>query len=473
MSTVLKFFYYLPLVLLVFSTRIFAANVYIPLNNPIYFEIDRLRSLGYLESLVSLTKPYNTDELKEALSTIESDIWAKKVAELMQEIERYETTGVLDTSLNFYYATEETQFRNSEGLALGKEESGFEIQTRLQYLSDNGFSFVATPSFRNTLDEDNIFLKDTYLQYSIYNINLTIGRQSLWWGPGKHGTLLLSNNAKPIDMIRLSNDKAIKSGSFSFDYDILFGRLAEHNEIVNPDGSIGSGYPKMFAMQLSMAYTPYFQASAYRTAIFGGADRPEGMSTIWDVIFPFNGVENDLNQPGDQKGGFTAKISVPNDVQPFDIYGEAAGEDEASNWPSKWSYIAGMDLVDLANTKGLNLNFEYLKMDESDVWYRHHIYKEGYTNDGFIIGHAHGGIGDQLDIELTYQPGMVATYSGGYRRETFADDASADTLYFEARYRLGDQAEFRLDLSGSSVDSIDKDYDNYGLLKLNYTYLLW
>ena len=487
----LRVLYIIPLVFFIFSTKIFAANVYIPLNNPIYFEIDRLRSLGYLESLVSLTKPYNTDELREALSEIESDVWTAKVAELMREIERYETNGVLDTSLSYYYATENVHARYDEGLSLGKKKSGFEISTRLQYLWDGGFSFVATPVYRSTPsgeddgdiddvdtvdDNDKFFLKDTYLQYSFYNMNWTLGRQSLWWGTGKHGTLLLSNNAKPIDMIRLSNDKAITSGQFSFDYDMFFGRMAEQDGIVNPDGSLGSGYPKMFGMQLSMAFSPYFQMSAYRTAIFGGADRPEGFSTIMDVIFPFGGVENDLDQPGDQKGGFTAKISVPNNVQPFDLYGEAAGEDEASNWPSKWSYIAGMDLVDLANTKGLNLNFEYMKMDETNVWYRHHLYREGYTNDGFIIGHAHGGTGEQFDAELTYQVGLVSTYSGGYRRETFADDATADSLYFQARYRLGDQAEFRLDLLGSSVDSIEseeKGYDNYGILKVNYTYLLW
>ncbi len=313
-------------------------------------------------------------------------------------------------------------------------------------------------------------------------MNWTLGRQALWWGTGKHGTLLLSDNAKSIDMIRLSNDKALKYNAFSFDYDIFFGRMLEQDDIVNPDGSIGSGNPKMFGMQLSMAFSPYFQMSAYRTAIFGGADRPEDFSTIMDVIFPFGGVENEADQPGDQKGGFTAKISVPNDVQPFDLYGEAAGEDEASNWPSKWSYIAGMDLVDLASTKGLNLNLEYMKMDETDVWYRHHLYKEGYTNDGFIIGHAHGGIGEEFDAELTYQPSMEFTYSGGYRRETFADDASADTIYLTARYRLADQAEFRIDLLGSSVDGPNTadpeignvgDFDNYGVVKLNYTYLLW
>ena len=444
-----------------------------------------------MESLVSLTKPYNTDELREALSEMEGDVWAAKVAELMHEIERYETTGVLDTSLNFYYANEDVRARYNEGLSLEKGKGGLEIHTRLQYLSDNGFSLVATPSFRNTIgdrddddsnevndldEDDKFFLKDTYLQYSFYNMNWTLGRQSLWWGTGKHGTLLLSDNAKGIDMIRLSNDKALKYNAFSFDYDIFFGRMLEQDGIVNPDGSIGSGNPKMFGMQLSMAFSPYFQMSAYRTAIFGGADRPEGFSTIMDIIFPFGGVENDVDDPGDQKAGFTAKISVPNDVQPFALYGEAAGEDEANNWPSKWSYIAGIDLVDLADTKGLNLNFEYMKMDESDVWYRHHIYREGYTNDGFIIGHAHGGTGEQFDAELTYQPGMVATYSGGYRRETFADDASADTLYFTARYRLGDQGEFRLDLLGSSIDSIDseeKGYDKYGIVKVNYTYLLW
>ena len=63
-----KKYYLLLLIFFVSSGKLFASNVDIPLNNPIYFEIDRLKGLGHLESLVTLSKPYNTDELKDAFN---------------------------------------------------------------------------------------------------------------------------------------------------------------------------------------------------------------------------------------------------------------------------------------------------------------------------------------------------------------------------------------------------------------------
>jgi hypothetical protein len=36
------------------------------------------------------------------------------------------------------------------------------------------------------------------------------GRDSLWWGPGRHGSILMSNNAKPFTMIQITNPQPIQ-----------------------------------------------------------------------------------------------------------------------------------------------------------------------------------------------------------------------------------------------------------------------
>ncbi|MFH1449022.1 MAG: capsule assembly Wzi family protein, partial [bacterium] len=33
-----------------------------------------------------------------------------------------------------------------------------------------------------------------YLNLKLSNSQITLGKKSLWWGPGKHGSMLLSNN---------------------------------------------------------------------------------------------------------------------------------------------------------------------------------------------------------------------------------------------------------------------------------------
>jgi len=38
-----------------------------------------------------------------------------------------------------------------------------------------------------------------------FNLELEVGRDSLWWGPGYNGALLMTNNARPFDLVKLSN----------------------------------------------------------------------------------------------------------------------------------------------------------------------------------------------------------------------------------------------------------------------------
>ena len=48
-------------------------------------------------------------------------------------------------------------------------------------------------------------MRTVYASVEALGIELTAGRESLWWGPGHHGALLASNNAEPISMLRLTN----------------------------------------------------------------------------------------------------------------------------------------------------------------------------------------------------------------------------------------------------------------------------
>jgi len=71
------------------------------------------------------------------------------------------------------------------------------------------------------------------------------------------------------------------------------------------------------------------------------------------------------------------------------IYGEAAGEDEAGMFPSKWAYLAGLYLADI---RGADLRVEYADTAfEFAGWYTHGTYTSGYTYKNRIIGHHMGG----------------------------------------------------------------------------------
>ncbi|HEX7422590.1 MAG TPA: capsule assembly Wzi family protein, partial [Terriglobales bacterium] len=47
-------------------------------------------------------------------------------------------------------------------------------------------------------------LLDSYIAFNVHDLQFSIGKQSLWWGPGQSGPLLLSDNAEPMYMARIS-----------------------------------------------------------------------------------------------------------------------------------------------------------------------------------------------------------------------------------------------------------------------------
>ncbi len=446
------------------TNNLSANNVDIPLDSPIYDEIERLQALGAISSLSTTTKPYNTKELLEAISKIDDTRFQSSKEELLNEINRYNSNGLLDTSVSAYYSHDQQLltnvsglpdgdgsafFANKDGLRLDKD-GNVQVSGRLQYINEY-FSFVVTPAYTNSRDENGFELHDTYARATYKNVNLTLGKEALWMGPSHSGTLLLSNNAKPIDMLRISNVESFKLDFLTqpvsdiiglVDVDFFVGRLDHYDHILLPDTSINDGYPKMIGMQLSFKPLDSFEWGVYRTALYGGGGRDESFDTFIDVLFPTGDVENiSALEPGDQKAGVFATYNSSNDYQPFKLYAEGAGEDAAGITPSKWSWIGGVKLFDIGNINGLSLNYEYITMHDSNAWYLHHIYRDGYTNDGRIMGHTHGGRGDAHFANITYQPSMQRTLYMSYARDDFDNGSKANSLSIGIRERFDNNIE--------------------------------
>ncbi len=82
-------------------------------------------------------------------------------------------------------------------------------------------------------------LLDAYVTLDVKNWQIAVGRQSFSWGPGPGGSLLWSDNAAPVDMIRLVNPEPLElPGFFRFlgpvRMDQFIGRLGGHDFIPRP-----------------------------------------------------------------------------------------------------------------------------------------------------------------------------------------------------------------------------------------------
>ncbi len=434
-------------------------NVDIPLDSPLYGELERLKSLGAIEAPLPTMKPYNSVEVETLLKSIENSAYTERKKMLIQELRRFTRTGCIEASASLLLSDEESIVPNHDGTLLD-DGMNADASLRLQLLNRK-IGAVFTPMYRNNAQNRNdLQIGDTYVRFRWKNVNLTVGRESLWMGSGREGTLLLSNNAKPLDMIRLSSVLPFRFHPYrheilntifgTMDFDLFVGRLHTHDEIVREDGTLHSGNPKFLGLQFTFRPMDLFSVGIYHTGMFGGGGRKEDFTTFWKMMFPFGQGDNtgSPNEPGDHKAGFTFEWYVSNTYQPLKVYGEWAGEDSAGGFPSRHSYIYGLLFTDTAGIEGLQTSYEHLKMDPDhrDYWYHHYpIYHDGYTNDGIIMGHYNGANGSRDTLRVTYLKDLRSDYTLAW--EHFDDHGiTEDYLRFGARHRLDDHKE--LSLSG-------------------------
>jgi hypothetical protein len=130
---------------------------------------------------------------------------------------------------------------------------------------------------------------DTYAGFNFKNWQVSYGRQSLWWGTSESGPLLYSDNAEPVNMLRISSVMPFRLPSIlgifgPMHVDFMVGRLAGH---VNP----GSTWNQ--ETRVSFKMTQNFEFGFNHEAMFGGAGHPSGIVTFFKAFFPIPKLEGD------------------------------------------------------------------------------------------------------------------------------------------------------------------------------------
>jgi len=247
-------------------------------------------------------------------------------------------------------------------------------------------------------------IEETSLRLGWPQATLEAGRFSLWWGPGRHGSLLFTTNAEPLIGVRIRNPRPIPLGWWFrflglFQYDIFISRLNDDDRPV-PD-SLMSG------VRLAVKPAPWLELGASRALHFGGEGRDESLSTFFDI---FRGKsESAENTPkGNSLASIDAKVRLPFRRQPVILYVEGGGEDQSgSGVPSRWAWMGGIFLPSIGAMKKADLRIEFAdnldfnsRQHHSGVWYRHPDYPHQYRDQ--ILGHHMGTDARDLFIEAHY-----------------------------------------------------------------------
>jgi len=416
--------------LLVTQAAYATVSVNVPIGNWSYEAIAKLKALGLIHSDMRGTRPWTrlemarliaeADEQFENLSNSEEEsssngrsqfisaILGRLKGEFRTSLDAVSGTGegassyikpIEDLYLHYYHGNNDFDLENDKGQELA-EGSNLRIGLSTHGAFWGHLAYYFNPEWRYSEnqfggDDDEFALLEGYGKLEFFNIELQVGRDSLWWGTGYHGSMILTDNAKPFDLIKVSTPEPVVLpwifrylGLFKFQW---FWTELEKDRVI----------PKaeLMGFRFDIKPLPFLEIGLARTYMLGGEG--SGVKGIGDLNFNdwlkllFTGnAQDDLNT--NQIGGIDVALYFDNIdrwvhiLKSIELWGEWYGEDESGGLPSDSGFVVGLKFGDLFLTGRTDLIFEFAENVDSEeplVWYNHSIYQSGYRYEGDVMGH--------------------------------------------------------------------------------------
>ena len=432
------------------------ASVNIPIDSPFYRNLDILISHGLIKSDLSSTRPFTRAEAgrllaeaieqaeKKEISPSSADLLKKMSKEYGDEISEIKVPGsapktylkpVDEFSINYNFLDGPFSIYNNEGIDyFDGSNTMVEFQSRARLW--NIFSFYAQPIFLynqrykgiDGKDDTEFRLHKGYLKFTRDNFEIAVGRDSLWWGPGYHGSLLMSNNAKPFDMIKISNPRAtllpwIFSYLGPFRFNLLFSRLDDdEHKITDKTTGDDLSKPYLYGLRFDFKPHPLVEVGLSHLVLFGGEGRGISFTDFFKIAYS-NKNRDGTELESNQEVAIDLALTIPNVsrlvplADSIKLYGELGAEDTGKP-PDRRAYLAGIALNDAFMVKSMKLRAEYANLSPDSVptaWYSHSFYPMTYS--GRVFGHHAGTDSDDLFIELSQTLENRFSYKIGFDKE--------------------------------------------------------
>lgn len=302
--------------------------------------------------------------------------------------------------------TDEIQYRASAAIAEDPTRiRGFENSPREQAEIDGGITWtgdrlsitIRGQAFDSPSDGEEFRADGSAIGIAIGNWTVAANTLDRWWGPGWDGSLILSNNARPIPSLSLDRnftdpfDSKWLSWLGPWDLSVHYGQFETDRAIPNA---------RFFGMRMNFRPLPALEIGLSRTAQWCGGGRPCGFDTFVDLLAGIDnrggqGIDPD-NEPGNQLAGFDARWSRPLFGFNTAFYGQMIGEDEAGGFPSRYLGLFGAEVSGVwrgrwsyrafAEFAGTSCQF-HESTEAFNCAYNHTIYQTGYRYRGRSVGH--------------------------------------------------------------------------------------
>jgi membrane-associated phospholipid phosphatase len=435
---------------------------YVPLDSWIYPALDRLIGLGLIDSGFAGLRPWTRGECERLVNEAadhslvpeESDEAGRLIEALQREFEPEcdgagrggEGTFRLES---LYSRTEHISGTPlTDGYTFGQTQvNDFGRPYGAGWSSVNGFSAYATwgrwvtyvrgeeqtapsiPAFslatRQAIQQIDLYpqlppgtakpslnqfkLLDAYVGLMLSNWEISFGKQSLWWGPGDGGPLILSDNAEPFNMFRINRVAPLKLPSIlgwlgPMRVEFFLGQFTGYQYIFSPSGVGFNGQfgqalspqPIIHGEKISFKPTRNFEFGVSRTTIYGGPGYPLTIHTFLRSMFSTanKGTFGTPDKPGDRQAGLDFSYRLPGLRNWLTFYGDGFADDQFSPiaYADRSAWHAGLYLSRFPRIPKLDLRVEGVYTDNPiggavghGFYFFNFTYRSGKTNNGNLF----------------------------------------------------------------------------------------
>jgi len=460
-------------------------SVYVPLDSWVYPEIERLIAWGYIDSAFLGLRPWTRLSIVRMLQRSEERFEAERVNPqartiffaLRKEFESdyreatrerpalnarvssvYERSlGIAgppindsfhfgQTLVNDYGRPYQEGFNQIAGFTAQGEYGPLSFSIRGEYQHAPGrepYPLAARQAI-STMDSNpllpalptapaNTFqLLDANLAVNFAGNQLSIGKSETWWGPGEGGSFAYTDNAEPINMLRINRVEPLVIPFVSkllgpVRYDLFIGSLEGHAFPRNP---------WIQGQKISFKPSPNFEFGLSRAVIFAGEGHvPLTFGSFWNSFTSLSNVPSNVkfsrNDPGARYSSFDFSYRVPFLRNWLTLYTDAMAHDDTSplSAPRRSAFRPGIYLSRFPHFPRIDFRAEAVYTDfptsrstGGQFFFYETVYHDAYTNKQFILGDWIGREGKGGQAWLTFHLSPQEMVQFEYRNAKSAKD---------------------------------------------------
>ena len=402
-------------------------STYIPLDSWVYPQLDRLYSMGYLNTMFLALRPYtrrsvlhmlqdSQDEILQGRNEQAQSMLAKLLTELAAEqpdgkVPRDTVYGVHQvydrgmyisqttlrdsyhlgqTIVNDYGRPYQPGFNNLLGGAVLAEKGRFSLYARAEYQHAPGAAGY-TSTLANTLSgldqvgpatgynavqatipqgpiaaQNPFRLVEGSVSYHLLGHEFSGGKNDAWLGPAHGGGMAWSNNAENIYSFRINRVEPMHIPFVSR----FLGPLRYDFFYGSLKGHTDPNHPYIHAETFSFRPTSNFEFGFERTIIFGGAGHsPVTIAKFFRSFFDVNDTSSSekysRNDPGARFSAFNFSYRLPFVRRYATFYADSIAHDDVTppSAPRRAAFRTGIYLSQLPRFSKLDFRVEAVSTD--------------------------------------------------------------------------------------------------------------